>query len=329
MKCFETLFVANNKKGQDIFHQKLLHYGSANKDRIIYYIKDNDQNVKNLGFFAMYRRWLEYLYFADICGYAPVIYTDPQFSYRERKAVNDTTNPFEYYFMQPAGISLQEARRSNRVIMSDNIHREMVELVLTGSAGSYKYTSRYLYMLAHVVRKYIKFNQYTQYYIEESLKGINFDKEKMLGVHMRGTDYRAMYNDHPVYVTEDESFIEIDKLLEKNSYSKIFIATDDKRILEKYIHRYGEKLCFYEDVERSRQNKSVVFCEGTRDRNKYLLGLEVIRDMYTLSMCAGLVAGVSQVAICAQIHKLSKKEKYEDRILIDKGLYSNHNYFHY
>ncbi|MDE6851317.1 MAG: hypothetical protein K2J67_02365 [Lachnospiraceae bacterium] len=327
MNSLGVLFSEKSKKKEDVFQQETRHFGPKNKDKILYYIEDKDKNVHKLGFFALYRRWLEYLYFADVCGYAPVIYADSRFSYRESKAVYNTTNPFEYYFIQPAGISLQEAKCSDRVVMSDHIHREMVELILTGKRGSYKYNSRYLHMLAHVTAKYIRFTPHTQHYMDESLNKLAFGQEKILGVHMRGTDYRAMYHDHPVYVKEDECFKEIDKLLGKNLYNKIFIATDDKRILDKFVYRYGDKLCFYEDVERSGQNKSIAFHYSARDRNKYLLGLEVIRDMYTLSMCAGLVAGVSQVAICAQIHKLSRKEKYEDRVIIDKGLYNNQNFF--
>ncbi len=325
MEFFETLFGAKQGGHQDLFQQEVMNWGTENKDKTIYYIKD--KNVTRLGFFALYRRWLDYLYFADICGYVPVIYTDSGFAYKEKRAVHNTTNPFEYYFVQPAGISVEEARHSNRVVLSNHIHRKMVELILTGGETNYKYTNRYMLLMARVAAKYIKFNPHTQSYIEESLTKINFKKDKMLGVHMRGTDYREMYNDHPVYVTEDECFLQIDRVLDKGMYDRIFLATDDERILEKFIHRYGDRLCFYEDVKRSRQNKSIAFHQSTREQNKYLLGLEVIRDMYTLSMCTGLVAGVSQVAICAQIHKMSKKEKYVDKVIIDKGVYSNQKFF--
>lgn len=325
MESFEALFAAKQGRRQDILQQEIMNWGSENKDKTLYYIKE--KNVTRLGFFALYRRWLDYLYFADICGYVPVICTDSRFVYKEKKAVHNTTNPFEYYFMQPAGISVAEAGHSNRVVLSNNIHREMVELILTGAGGGYKYTKRYMLLMAHVAAKYIKFNLHTQSYMEESLTKINFEKDKMLGVHMRGTDYREMYHDHPVYVTEEECFTQVDRLLNKSLYDKIFLATDDERILEKFIYRYGDRLCFYEDVARSRQNKSIAFHQSTREQNKYLLGMEVIRDMYTLAMCAGLVAGVSQVSICAQIHKLSKKEKYMDKIIIDKGIYSNQKLF--
>ncbi|MCM1261851.1 MAG: hypothetical protein NC313_03945 [Butyrivibrio sp.] len=324
MDNLKRLFIKKNTEETDIFKLKYKHYGVLNRDKILYYIEENN---KDLGFFAMYRYWLEYLYFADICGYLPVVSAGKDFAYKEEGAVNETTNPFEYYFLQPSAISVQETRHSKQVILSDIVHRKMVELIFTGKAGNYKYNKRYLSMMSYIVKKYVHFNKYTEEYINESIKKLNFGQEKMLGIHIRGTDFRAKYNNHPVYVSEEDCFEEVEKMLKKNSYSKIFVATDDKRILSAFIKKYGGYICFYGDVERSSNNKSVAFSDNSRDNHKYLLGLEVIRDMYTLSMCNGLIAGISQVAICAQINKLARNEHYEDIKIIDKGLYKNSHYF--
>lgn len=308
----------------DIFRLRQRHYGPANLEKTIYYIEEDNAS---LGFFAMYRYWLEYLYFADICGYTPVIHAGNNFTYREKKPVNKTTNPFEYYFLQPATISIKEAKISSKVIQSDIVHRKMVELIFTGKVCNYKYNNRYLYMMGHIVKKYIKFNDYTKRYISKSVEKLGFSNERVLGVHIRGTDFRAKYDNHPMYVTEDDCFEEINRILEKNNYNKIFVATDDKRILANFVRKYGEKIIFYKDVERSSVNKSVAFSHNSREHHKYLLGLEVIRDMYTLSKCDSLVAGISQVAICAQINKVSRGEKYKDIKIIDKGFYKNGHIF--
>lgn len=327
MNYFMQSLLGRNETREDLFRQTPRHYGLANSDKTLYYIEEDN---KNLGFFAMYRRWLEYLYFADICGYTPVISAGENFSYREKKTIYNTQNAFEYYFLQPSEVTVQEIRKSSRVVMSDVMHREMVALILTGRVNDYKYTKRYLYMMSRIIRKYVEFNKHTQSYLNESLKIIDFDDNKVLGVHIRGTDFRAKFYNHPVYVTEDECFLEIDNLLEKKEYSRIFVATDDKRILEKFSCRYGNKLVFFEDVQRGNGNRSVAFSSAPRNEHKYHLGLEVIRDMYVLSRCAGLVAGISQVAICAQIYKLSRNEHYEDIKMINKGVYkTGHGFTRY
>lgn len=324
MNCLNQLLSKKNTKEIDIFRQRQKHFGPANRDKILYYIEEDN---KNMGFFAMYRCWMEYLYFADICGYTPVIYAGDNFAYKENKLINGTDNPFEYYFTQPASISPKEVKVSSKVIMSDLIHRKMVELILTGEVNSYRCGRRYLYMMGHIVKKYMHFNDITQSYLDESLKRLGFDNQKILGIHVRGTDFRFQYDNHPVYVSEEDCFVEIDRLLKKNLYGKIFLATDDERILTNFAKRYGNKLCFYEDAKRSNNNKSVAFSSGNRENHKYLLGLEVIRDMYTLSICSGLVAGISQVAVCAQVNKVSYGRKYEDLKIIDKGIYRNAHAF--
>lgn len=314
----------NNKEKFNLFQLRQKHYGLHNKNKILYYINESDEK---LGFFAMYRYWMEYLYFADICGYIPVINVDKNCTYHEKGMILGTNNVFEYYFKQPSAITLNELKQSDKVIYSDTCHREMVELVLTGKRGHYYCNTRYKYFMSKIVNKYLNFNQATSTYVNTGLDNLSFRENKILGVHIRGTDFRKKYNRHPVFVTAQDCFKCIDGLFKESKYSKIFLATDDESILREFISEYGENVCYYTDVFRSNDRRSVAFHENNRDKNKYKLGLEVIRDMYTLSQCDGLVAGISQVAICAQINKLARKESYDDITIIDKGIYKNYHYF--
>lgn len=296
------------------------HFGLNNKGKTIYYICENNGA---LGFFAMYRYWLEYLYFADICGYSPVISAGNKFAYKEEKRVLGKSNPFEYYFYQPAEIGLKQAKLSYHVICSHILHRIIVELVYTGRYCDYLYNYNYLQAMSKIVKKHIKFNAVTRQFITSGLNKLDFKDKKIIGVHVRGTDFRSNYNRHPVSITAEDCFSEIEKMLTENKYDKIFVATDDKRILNRFLARYGNKVCYYMDVVRNDRNRSVIFEEKNAEKNKYRLGLEVIRDMYTLAKCDALVAGISQVAVCAQINKLAMEEVYENITIIDKGINKN------
>ena len=182
MKIFECIQAHSKIRQSTISDMRVRNYGFLNRDKIIYYIKEENENF---GFFAMYRYWVEYLYFADICGYTPVICAGNQFAYKEKNIINKTTNSFEYFFLQPGAVSLHEAKHSNKVVMSDIMHREMIELVLTGKTNNYKYNNRYLFMMAHIVKKYMRFNEITNNYIFESLKKLEFGESKILGVHIQ------------------------------------------------------------------------------------------------------------------------------------------------
>lgn len=318
-------FMRQNQIGKtELFHLGVKRYGFLNRDLTLYCIYEDGIN---LGFFAMYRHWLEYLYFADICGYTPVIHAGKNFEYQEDHAVAGTKNAFEYFFRQPSAVKVQEVKQSYKVMWSNPVHREMVELVYTGKMDHYGYTEKYMQEMGEIVRKYVVFNERTSDYVNKSISEIGIRDGKVLGIHIRGTDFRGRYNNHPVFVTEQDCFHAIDNLMQKNRYDKIFVATDDQRILDAFLVEYGNQICYYHDVVRGRDNRSVAFSAGNRKNHKYLLGLEVIRDMYTLSMCDGLIAGISQVAICAQINKLARHEAYEDLSILDKGIYHNQRGF--
>ena len=62
MFSLNNLFSKDNKV-EEMFILKPKHFGPINPNQIIYYIKEDSADM---GFFAMYRCWIEYLYFADI-----------------------------------------------------------------------------------------------------------------------------------------------------------------------------------------------------------------------------------------------------------------------
>ncbi len=114
----------------------------------------------------------------DICGYIPVIHSGPDFSYQEKGKVNGTNNPFEYYFNQPASVSVQNAKISRNVVNADAVHRQMVELILTGKPSNYKVNKRYMSMMAYIVNKYIRFNEKTLEYVLNGMKELNIAGRK-------------------------------------------------------------------------------------------------------------------------------------------------------
>lgn len=105
------------------------------------------------------------------------------------------------------------------------------------------------------------------------------------------------------------------------------MATDDARLLQQFEDRYDRNLLYYEDVIRTDRNQSVAFSTNTRKNHKYLLGLEVLRDMYTLVTCDALVAGISQVSLMARVFRKSTGSDFQQKIIFDKGCYKNNNIF--
>ena len=91
--------------------------------------------------------------------------------------------------------------------------------------------------------KYFKFNNKINSEVEQFIK--NFDNNKILGLHFRGTDKNKVNWVEPI--TIDQFIKIIDYHMTKNIYEKIFISTDDNNFIkvmkEKYDDQY--KILYY------------------------------------------------------------------------------------
>lgn len=299
--------------------------GDKNKDKNIYVIRHGKPTS---GFGVQLRELLKYLCYADRFGMYPVIIWNEVFPYSQRGGVNEVTNPYEYYFMQPTEVSVEEIAESYNVFFSEEIHISdfFVNHELENGEKGYWMSEEYIDMLARVMSKYIRLNKRTEKYIDEGIQSI-FTGEKILGVHIRGTDYYKNYNNHPIPPSVSDYFLEIDLLLEQKDYERIFLATDDQNLLHDFCMKYDKKVVYFTDVARGNKKTSVVFSESKRENHNYLLGLEVLRDMYALAKCDALVAGISQVSLMTRIIKKSMFQEFECQVIIDKGYNKNKNNF--
>lgn len=304
----------------DLIELRPRHFGILNRDKTIYYIELGD-NI--CGFFAVYRLLLELLYLADVCGMTPVVKYKKEFLYSENGG-----NSFEYYFKQPCGIGVAQAKNSYNVIKARRLHNNMVQLVFNGSCGVYDAKPLYIKQMAEMQKKYIRLQPKVKEYIDSGIDRLIGDAN-VLGVHIRGTDFKKNYNIHPRYIEEERYIEEIKEQLACNKWDKIFLATDDEIILKKCRNAFGDKIVFYKDVFRSRTEKSVAFSDQGRKNHKYMLGQEVLRDAYTLAACNGLIAGISQVSICARIIRVAASGDYEYIRILNEGYNKNNRIFNH
>ena len=318
--CFQrgnnSQFIGRVKNLDSEFEQVTLEkFGEKSSEDIIYFI---DMKESHSGFFADHNRLLSLLYFADIYGLRPVVQYSSGYCYAEKHPVNGTENPFEYYFKQPGEISLEEMKQYKCVLRSRKENGNAV-VPLKGGNGGYARSEEYINEMARITGKYIHLNDTISRQFEQEI-GQLLDNKSVLAVHVRGTDFKQNFNGHPISVSAKEYLEETKKLFENGAYERVFLATDDAEALELFKAQFGEKLLYYKDVIRSDGNDTVMHSEIQRENHHYRLGVEVLRDMYTLASCNGLVAGLSQVSFAARIQKKSSGKDYTDLVVIDKGI---------
>lgn len=318
--CFQrrkdTRFVKNVMTiGDDFSLVNLIKMGSEKQGAPLYYIAPD---ATGSGFFADHNRLLSYLYYADYFGLCPVVEYSKGYSYAEKEPVNGTCNPFEYYFRQPGGVSLQTLSDANMVI---KCRKENAALAgkLNDTGKGYDFSEEYLNELGRISAKYIRLNDIVEPWMQDQITKCLGEK-KTLGVHVRGTDFKRNYKGHPIKISTEEYLAAAKKIFGDTSYEQVFLATDDVEALELFRKEFGDKLCCYADVVRSSGDETVMKSTAERKNHHYLLGLEVLRDVCTLAVCDSLVAGLSQVSFAARIWKKSMSGEYERISVLDKGM---------
>ena len=274
--------------------------GEKNFDKTICLVEvggDND------GFFACVRWALDGLYFCNQFGFIPVVKFSDNSLYSDN-SFPDNKNVFEYYFKQPSNIQIKDIKKYSYIQYSSR-NRLLAESLNGGV--NYEVSEEYQNQMAQIMRKYLRFNDDVNTLIKQSVieRKIN---DKVLGVHIRGTDYKANYKNHPSYIPPEEYYSHIYEAFKMGKFNQIYLATDDQEILDSFIQEFGkEKVLYAKNNARVTGNKGVHITEKT---NHYQTGLDVICDMATLSYCNGIISGLSQVSTMARIYKKSRNEEF-------------------
>lgn len=288
--------------------------GLLNPENLIYFI-NFDENYSVNGFCSLYRSLLLQLSYADDLNFLPVVYWGENNLYFDEE-FKDSSNVFEYYFKPLNDITVDEVLNSKHVIVSKPANENAL-----GTAAGYKFSDDEMRFLSVVNKKYIKLNDRILTYFGDIFKKTL--SHKVLGVHVRATDFNKGYNRHPVVVTPYEYLEATKKVADRYDY--IFLATDDEKVCQLFISEFKDKLIYYKDTYRSKDGEAIHYGNENvkRPQHKYLLGMEILRDFYTLGYCTGLIAGHSNVSVCARIIRYSQESYYDYVNIIDKGI--NHN----
>lgn len=296
---------------------KFHHYGNEYEGSTIYCI---DATGDGIGFFAELGMSLIKLYFADTRGFVPYAYWGDNYLYYEQEGVDGEKNAFLHYF-KPMSL-VKSIEHASHVVFPEESHIKQVKGLF--NAVSYEVSEDYVDAMARMMEKYIRYNEKTQEYLEKQYNGLLGNK-RTLGVHYRGTDFKKLYNNHPIPVRVEQELEKVREVMKASDYEQIFLATDENAVVERFKKEFGEIVKVYEDTFRDNgSGESIAFSQSERSNHHYKLGLEVLRDQYTLTHCDGIVCGYSNITFIARVMRRAWfKDDWKDYILINNGLCHN------
>lgn len=306
-----------------IKHQDLIvnEYGDLNNGKVILYLENYGGHA---GFGALWIYFLNRLSFSDRMGFQHVINCVQSDFYKEDHPINGSDNIFEYYFLQPSGISIKEVFQSKNVIIDCNSDSlGFNDYFHAGGKRDYQFDEKDIEGFSEIQKKYLRLQPYVEDQINKDFNEIFPKNTKVVGVHARGTDSKINYAGHPKSITTDEYIKEAKHILAKSKASYIFLATDDNEILMSFKKEFKESLLYYKDVIRSDGTKMNCFDSSSRENHRFRLGFEILRDVYSLAQCNSFVCSMSYVSMMVQIVNKAYYKDFDFFSRIFKGLRSN------
>jgi hypothetical protein len=232
------------------------------------------------GFFSLFLEALYGIAFAR--RYRLPYYVDfarKKYYYTDQQAFPDEPNFWNYYFQQPLTAS-QTAASDNPV---GNLYHETFPLRI--------WQRTHLQTLHQVFKENITFQPAVLQMLNQKTTG--FNNLKVLGVHLRMTDHHVEIE--PVRL---EKYLQVLKKKESH-FDKIFIATDDARVLKEVTSHFNPKKIIFHNLTRSEDGNAV----HTRreETHRYQLGLEALLDGYSLARCREIIIPFSNLSYAALV----------------------------
>jgi hypothetical protein len=271
---------------------KYKSFGKKNPDKIFYVINRSP----GAGLFSNLTFVLNQLKFCEDCKFIPII-DMKNFTtiYNEEKKIDNSFNAWDYYFEKINNYRIKDIYKSTNLIFSNskfqkNMHIDIQNKKLNKAFKKIKIKKKILNHVKNMEKK-------------------NFlSNDNVLGVHFRGSTYKTARR-HAYPATIPEMIKNIDQLIKKYKYNKIFLVTEEQKYLDALKKRYKEKLIYYPSF---RMNKIDSFRIYPRKYHRYKLGKEAIIEMLMLSKCDGITYVKSNIVSAAK--KFSNKKQNDHEI---------------
>jgi len=234
------------------------------------------------GFYSLFIQAMQGIYFSEKMNMPYYVnFGDKAYCYSD-KQMSDA-NFWNYYFIQPQ-------TKPDATVSVLNFPQEVYPIRIWAKSYFKEIYNEVIHKLVWQPEVHSYLQSQTEF----------FKKYKVLGVHIRKTDH----SNEIVPVGLEYYFKKIDRQVKH--YDKLFVATDDRQVIQLCQTRYPEKL-FYLQVQRS-EGPNAIHGNSSFD-NHYQLGLDALLDSYSLSLCKKSILSPSNLSYAACL--FNPQLKYE------------------
>lgn len=255
-------------------------------------------------------------------GWIPVVDMKNCRSIYQEESEFQEENAWEKFYEQPCGYSVEDAYKSGNYILSDP-SVEWFRYIRVRKPN--RIDNEYL---REIFNKYIRLNEKTKKKIGEVYRNIfpqnaylkcndnkiDLDQVRLLGLVMRGTDYKTFH--HPQQPKVEDIINLAKRIKETYHCDYYFIATEDYDILQEIKDKISEDWIVTYNAGNVKYSGNGYIGEVLQESesNSYKMGLDYLITLYILDRCKCLIGGLCGATIVA---KYRRSEPYEYINIID------------
>lgn len=285
-------------------------FGNENENKVFYVVRRANAKV---GLFSIVLTSLGYIRYAIEKGYTPVV-DMRNYNHYYSGTDGDAGNMWELYFEQPCGYGLETIFKSKKVIMGNGLVLGEVDY----PDAQIAYDDEQISFWKNWTKQYLKIKKNILAEADTLFKDM-FAGNRVLGVLARGTDYvNAKPANHPIQPTPEQLMEKIDEVVTEKKCTKIYLATEDKGIFEKFRKKYGDMI-IAPDVDRyeTEGKENINEVRRIQGSDDYTVTKNYLITIILLARCNCIVAGNTSGTIGA----LLLNKEYEYKYIYNLGLY--------
>ena len=201
-------------------------------------------------------------------------------------------NPWEYFFYQPFGYSLNIVKKKFKNIKyfqcKIDIFRPNISIFFNKILNNYWH---------NISKNYASVKKNILYEANKIIINLFKDSKNILGILMRGTDYIARKpKGHPIPPTPSMVIKDIKEINTKNKYDWFFISTEDDLIRDIFIKEFGYKIKYLISKKINYDyNKKLFLSENIKGNIQYIK--IYLLNMIILSKCIDIISSQTSGAI--------------------------------
>lgn len=253
------------------------------------------------GLFAYVLNILGEIWYAAQKGMVPVVDMMSQKNTYLSEDEVGTVNAWNYYFQNVSELSVEDCERYDNVYVSGPKGQPYSPCPSVGWMKNPKEIKAW----QTFTKRYLRLNEAALSFCEKDYQAMIKEGDRVLGVKARGTDYtHTAPKGHPIQPGAAQVIAKTKKLMCKKGYNKVYLSTEDKGVLQAFCDAFGDALLVSESA-RVEYDPKVLECVSLystgRENDRYIQGLEYLRDEYILSKCDALIGGINGGSAAALI----------------------------